>query len=205
MLWLGIEPWSSGLQPELNPLSYTSQGSVSFLIQCLSHCSSHSVCFSLQALYSFLFLLRIFFGKFCISFPLFIELIVVTLGNKIIQVSGAQFYNTSFVHCIMHSPPKVKSLFIIIYPCIYPHMPFSTYSAPFSMAITTLLSISMSFLPLFFLFCSIPLFPQGPQPLTAVSLLPIFLSISLVSSFCSLDSTYEWNHIILILWLAYFT
>ena len=30
--------------------------------------------------------------------------------NKIIQVLGAQFYNTSFVHYIVCLPPQVKSL-----------------------------------------------------------------------------------------------
>ena len=43
-------------------------------------------------------------GFFC-----YIELIGVTLVNKIIQVSVVQFYNTSSVHCIVCSPPQVKS------------------------------------------------------------------------------------------------
>ena len=32
----------------------------------------------------------------------------VTLGNKILQVSGVQLYNTAFVHCIVFTP-EVKS------------------------------------------------------------------------------------------------
>ena len=43
-------------------------------------------------------------------FFLFTEFVGVTVVNKIILASGAQFYNTSFVHCIVCSPPQVKSL-----------------------------------------------------------------------------------------------
>ena len=56
--------------------------------------------------------------------------------------------------------------------------------------ITTLLSMSMNS-PSFFLFCSIPPLPQLPTP-RAVSLLSTYESVSilLVSSVSSLDSTY---------------
>ena len=47
---------------------------------------------------------------------IFTEFIGVTLVNKIIQVAGTQFHNTSSVHCIVCSPPQVKCLAIIIYP-----------------------------------------------------------------------------------------
>ena len=40
------------------------------------------------------------------------EFIRMTLVNKIIEVSGVQFSNTSTVHCIVCSPPQVKSPFI---------------------------------------------------------------------------------------------
>ena len=43
-------------------------------------------------------------------FFLFIDFIGVTLVNKIIQVSDAQFYNTPSVHCIHH--PKSLSITI---------------------------------------------------------------------------------------------
>ena len=56
------------------------------------------------------------------NFFLFIEFIGVTLANKIIQASGAQFYNTSSVYCAVCSPSQVKSPSITIYPPI----PFST-------------------------------------------------------------------------------
>ena len=38
---------------------------------------------------------------------LLIEFTGVTLINKITRVSGAQFHNTSSVHCTMCSPPQV--------------------------------------------------------------------------------------------------
>ena len=41
---------------------------------------------------------------------LFIEFIGMTLVNKIIQVSGAQFHNTSSVYCIACLPPKSSLL-----------------------------------------------------------------------------------------------
>ena len=59
---------------------------------------------------------------------LFIEFIGVTLVNKIIQVSGAQFYNTSSVHCIVCSSPQVKSPSFNIYPSytlLHLHLPTS--------------------------------------------------------------------------------
>ena len=47
---------------------------------------------------------------------LFIEFIGLTLVNKIIEISGVQFYNTSSVHCTAYSPLQVKSPSITIYP-----------------------------------------------------------------------------------------
>ena len=49
-------------------------------------------------------------------FTFLIEFIVVTLFNKIMQVSGVQFCNTSSVYCTVCSPPQVKSPFITLYP-----------------------------------------------------------------------------------------
>ena len=64
------------------------------------------------------------FFSFCSSdwiilfFPLSIQFIGVTLFNKSIRVSSAQFYNTLSVHCTVCSPPPVKSRCITIYPPI---------------------------------------------------------------------------------------
>ena len=57
--------------------------------------------------------LRLLHFSFC---PLFIEFFRVILVNKIKEASGAQFHNTSPVHCIVCLPPQVKSPSIIIYP-----------------------------------------------------------------------------------------
>ena len=55
-----------------------------------------------------------------------------------LYVSGAQFYNTSSVYCIMCSPPQVKSLSITI--CSL--LPSSTSpDPPFPLIITILLSV----------------------------------------------------------------
>lgn len=43
------------------------------------------------------------------SLFLFIEFTGVALVNTIIQVSGAQFYRTSSVQCVVCSPPQVQS------------------------------------------------------------------------------------------------
>ena len=59
--------------------------------------------------------LRVMFLLHSIYFFL-IEFIGVTLVNKIIQVSGAWFYNTSSVHWLVCSPSQVRSLPITIYP-----------------------------------------------------------------------------------------
>ena len=56
----------------------------------------------------FLNLLFIYFLK--------IEFIGVTLVNKIVWVSGAQFYNASSVYFIVCLPPQVKSFSISIHP-----------------------------------------------------------------------------------------
>ena len=60
------------------------------------------------------------------SFPsFFIELIGEALVNKIIQLSGVQFYNTSSVCCSVCSLPKVRSPSITFYPSL-PSQPSPT-------------------------------------------------------------------------------
>ena len=109
----------------------------------------------------------------------FIEFIGATLVNKIIQVSGAQFYNTSSVHCVVCSPPKVKSLSSTIHP------PYSLlYLLP--PAFTTVLAK-------FFLFCSIPP-PPTSQSLTptTVSLFCMYKSVIILL----FTSFWLWNSLI---------
>lgn len=67
---------------------------------------------------------------FSCNFFLFIELGRVTLDSKIIQIPGTPFYNTSSVHCIVFLSPQVL------------YLPLPTN---FPLAITTLLSMTMSF------------------------------------------------------------
>ena len=79
-----------------------------------------------------------------------------------------------------------------------------------------LLSGSMSFFSFHFIFCSIPSTPlRYLNPSTPLTQLPhscqldlyVYESVSilLISWFCSLESTYEWNHMVFVfLWLAYF-
>ena len=84
--------------------------------------------------------------------------------------------------------------FLLYFPIIiYPHY----NSLPTT--ISTLLSMYMS--PFSFL-----LDPSPQLPPRAVSLLSMSVSILLVSLFCSLDSTCEWNHMVFVFsWLVYFT
>ena len=124
-------------------------------------------------------------GLFYFPFLVFIECIGMTLGNKIIQVSGAKFYPTSSVHHTVCSPPQVKSPSITLYPSIpsstSPHLPPPSNHY-------TLVCVHEGF---FYYFLFNPSSPTTPSPLTAVSLLSIYESVLFISSFCSLDSTYE--------------
>ena len=100
----------------------------------------------------------------------------MTLVNKIIHVSAAQSHHTWLVHCICVLTTQVmspSSPFI-------PPIPSSTPPA-----ITTLLSMSISFFSLFTLLCSIPPPPQPPSPeqpptLSAVSMIFICESVSIL-------------------------
>ena len=147
-------------------------------------------------------------SNFWILFSLLIEFVGVTMVNKIIQVSGAQFYNSSSVPCIVCLPPQVKSPSVTIYP-LCTLIPLPSHSP---LTVNQLWSITTNSFSFFFLFscifCSIP--PCSPQTSTQMSAYSPSMSLSLfcllVSSFCSLDSTYEWNHTVLVFfWLAHFT
>ena len=112
-------------------------------------------------------------------FFLFIKFIGVTLVNKIIQVSGAQFHNTSFVHWTVCSPPQVKSPSITIYP---PYILFYLPLPHLPLAITVLVSVSISSSFSFLLNPSIPNHsPNSCQPALSMSLslfCLLFLQIS---------------------------
>ena len=106
----------------------------------------------------------------------------------------------------MCSSPQVKSPSITIY------LPFTLFylpPPPFPLVIITILSlVTMRF------FCLIPSPFSLSCPATTLlsdscqSVLFIYESVPIlfVSLFCSLDSTFKWNHMVLVfLWLAYFT
>ena len=86
-------------------------------------------------------------------------------------------------------------LYVFIYFIFFHHhsaplfpLPPLPISPPPTPAITTLLSVSVSSLP-FFLLCSIPPTPTLHPSCESVS-------IFLVSLFCSLNSTHQWNHML---------
>ena len=85
--------------------------------------------------------------------------------NKILQVSSAQFYDTSSVHCTVCSPLHVKSSSITVYPTS------TLLQLPSNPAITTLLSRSLSSLSFVFFALS----HYSPHPPTAISLLSMSL------------------------------
>ena len=139
------------------------------------------------------FLIQLWGHTVFVLFSIFIEFIGVTLVNKIIQVSGVQFYNTLSVYCIGHSTPR-SSLFPSPFT---PTLPSTSPSPPFLLVIIILSSV---FEFCFVLFCFVSLnaftfFTQHPYPLPSLSQSVVYIyesvSILFVSLFCSLDSTYK--------------
>ena len=89
---------------------------------------------------------------------------------------------------------------------LVPPPPFATPSSPctpFPRAITTLLSVSVGHAYMFFGQSRHLLWSSPPTPLSSDRCPSV--SILSVSLFCSLDSTYEWNHMVFVfLRQAYF-
>ena len=111
------------------------------------------------------------------------------------------------MYCIMCSPLEVKFPSTTIYSPLCPLLP---PPPPLPLVITTLLSMWDIYIYTFFLLNSFAYFTQLPTPPFhwQMSVFYIYESVSilLVCLFCSLDSIYEWNHMVLVfLWLAYFT
>ena len=79
----------------------------------------------------------------------------MTLVNKIIHVSGAQFYNTSSVYYIVRSPPQVMSQSMPFIPPIPSSTP-SPWQSPHCCLCPWDFSLS--------LFCLIPPLPAAPSP-----------------------------------------
>ena len=115
--------------------------------------------------------------------------------NIIIYCNNARNF-LFFLFFVLESNIKVIYLFLLYF---FP-LPFSSIIPHSHPAVTTLLSMPMS--P----FCSIPPPSNLSAPLSGHPLLYQPVSILLVSSVCSFDSTYEWNQMIFVfLWLPYFT
>ena len=118
----------------------------------------------------------------------------VTLINKIIQISGVQFYKTSSVYFIVCSPPQVKSPSITIYPT------FTLLTLLTPLPSGNHHTVVCVWLLLFLVFCfallnPLTFFNQPPKPLTSdicQSVLCIYVSVAIlfVSLCCSLDFTY---------------
>ena len=107
-------------------------------------------------------------------FFLFVQFIGVILVNKIIQILGAEFYNTSFVLCIVCSPIQAKSPSITIYPTLFlllVSLPVSNYHAVVCVHVVCVCCLSLLFS--FFLNISIP--TTDHPPLKAASLLSTLL------------------------------
>ena len=130
----------------------------------------------------------------------------MTLVNKIIEVSGVQFCNSSFVYCIVCSPFKVKFLSS---PFILP-LPSST-SPPTSFSSGNHYTVVCAY-EYFLCLISSYFSPSNPNshPFLQLSVCFLFLwvyfYIVCLHLFYSLDSTNKWNRMILaFLWLAYFS
>nr|KAF6369163.1 hypothetical protein mMyoMyo1_010551 [Myotis myotis] len=88
-----------------------------------------------------------------------IACIAVTLVNKIIQVSGAHFYNTSTVHCIVFTSPSQVSIHHNVSPVCS-----STSLHPSSAGQSPQMSVSMSFSFFPSFFAQSFYFPCSPHP-----------------------------------------
>ena len=124
----------------------------------------------------------------------------MTLVNKITQVSGAQFHNTSSAHCTVCSPPHVS-----ICHHLSPHTLLYLHLLPLPSNHYAGIHVHQ-FLLLFFSFCSTPpLSPDFHHTQSCHPTLSESISILLCSPLCLLGSTSSCNHIVFILLcLAYF-
>ena len=136
--------------------------------------------------------------RFFYYFFHFIEFIGVRVVKNLY---GFKVHNskTSSVHCIVCSPPQVESPSITIYPPIPSSFPLLLTPCDHHIVV----HVHECFL---FLLLNHSTHLRPPLPATWSCQPALYLSIFLVSSVCSLNFTYEWNHMLLIfLWLAHFT
>ena len=116
------------------------------------------------------------------------------------QVCNATIRHLYIVLCVHHPRSSLLSSPLL------PYTPSTFSPLPFPPVIPILISVSMRFL----FFIPSPFFTQHHNALPSDScqsvlyLLDESVSILFVNIFCPLDSTCEWNHVFLFLWLAYF-
>ena len=111
----------------------------------------------------------------------------------LIQVQPTLFKSFIWKHFVnMANPMKIFFQFFIVFISITIYYPVLLY--PLFLAITT--PSSMSMYPFSFLLHPSTLYP--PPPLLLSCSLYMSLSIFLVSSVCSSDSTYEWNYVVFV-------
>ena len=132
-----------------------------------------------------------------VNFLLFLNLLGWHWLTKLYMfpVHNSSAHHLCSLLCVHH--PK-SSLHPSQFIPLRPPAPPPTHLIP---AITKLLHVSMSFpLSFFHLWInpSAPPHPATPPPPMAVSQLYIYESVVPISSFGSLDSTYEWNHMALV-------
>ena len=186
---------------DISPLSDTWFANIfSRSVGCLSFC------------WWFLFLGRRFLvwcSPTCLHLVLLL-LLLVSDEKKIIAKTYVKELTACFLleFCSFRSYVQVLNSFWLN--CVYVVRPWSSFVLLFLFflpppAMSTLLSMSMSLFS--FLLDHSTLWPPPSNP-WAVILLSIYKSVCifLAGSVCSLDFTYEWNHMIFVfLWLAYFT
>ena len=89
----------------------------------------------------------------------------VTLVNKIILVSGVQFYNTSFVCCAVCLPPEVKTSYITIFsPFTLSYLPPPSFLSGNHHTVVSVYKVFCFCLFVFFFLNPLTFAPNPPHP-----------------------------------------
>ena len=124
-----------------------------------------------------------------------LHLLFPLLGTCFLDIHMAPFFHYFFFFINLDVFLFFKFSLYYIFP-----LSFSPFISLLPPAINHCCSCPWALFP----FHSIP--PPPNHPLPAAVICSLWVSVLIVSSVCSLDSTYEWNHMVFVfLWLAYFT